>query len=38
MAGAEWSSSGVRKGFLGLVHLDKALEWVGWRQPSQKRK
>lgn len=36
VAGAEWrhppplgpGGSGVRKGFLGLVHLDKFLEWV----------
>lgn len=36
MAGAKWrhpapsgiGSNGVGKGFLGLVHLDKAFEWV----------
>lgn len=52
MAGAEWrhpapsgtGGGGVRKGFLGLVHLDKALEGVGFeslggeKHPKQRKK
>ena len=51
VAGAEWrrpapsgpGGSGVRKGFLGLVHLDEFLEWVrfesidGEKHPKQRK-